>query len=326
MRLHRLDSPDSLSRLLSTQYTNVFLFVCPDEYFDDDGNAVDDDFRGCNDFMERVFRVSGALGDNSVVSFRLGLAAASTTSDVARSFRLPPSPVVLYARKNQAGETHVAQFVGDMSDADMDETFITMWARDNSLAFTRTLGQDDFEHLTQAASGATTGDWLVVFADADAWQRNAALRLAVDTIASEYKHQLSVAFVDAEANPKLAKRLKVSSASSSSSPPPRDVTLRYFRLEKMYYYDHDATDFQTLRAFVTGGYRKFRAEKVPAEPTPFDQLVESIVTRLKELGYPSFVGTLLLILAFAAAMSVLIILACCASKEGKDQDTKFKKG
>ena len=112
MRLHRLDSPDSLSRLLSTQYTNVFLFVCPDEYFDDDGNAVDDDFRGCNDFMERVFRVSGALGDNSVVSFRLGLAAASTTSDVARSFRLPPSPVVLYARKNQAGETHVAQFVG----------------------------------------------------------------------------------------------------------------------------------------------------------------------------------------------------------------------
>ena len=202
----------------------------------------------------------------------------------------------------------------------MDETFITMWARDNSLAFTRTLCQDDFEHLTQASSGATTGDWLVIFADADSWRRNAALRLAVDTIASEYKHQLSVAFVDAEANPKLAKRLKVVSSS------PRDVTLRYFRLEKMYYYDHDATDFKTLRAFVTGGYRKFRAEKVPLEPTPFDQLIDNIATQLKGLGYPSFVGTFLLILAFAAAMSVLIVLACCASKEGKDQDTKFKKG
>ena len=106
MRLHRLETLDSLSQLLSTQYTNVFLFVCPDEHLDVDN------FRGCNDFMERVFRVSGALGDTSVVNFRLGLAAASTTSDIAQSFRLPQSPVLLYARKNQAGETHVAQFVG----------------------------------------------------------------------------------------------------------------------------------------------------------------------------------------------------------------------
>ena len=200
-----------------------------------------------------------------------------------------------------------------------------MWARDNARSFLRDLNEDNFEHLTQASSGATTGDWLVAFgADTASWKSDVAIRTALDTVAAEYKHQLSVAFVDIAANPKLADRLKVAKPSSVGSEAP--MTLRYFRLEKMYYYELNKRDFASLRTFVTGGYRHVKSEKVPTEPTPFDLLVENVVMKLKQFGYPSFVGTFILILAFTAAMSILIVLACCASREGKDQDTKFKKG
>ena len=207
-----------------------------------------------------------------------------------------------------------------MEDPDMDDTFITMWTRDNAHSFLRSLDDDNFEHLTQASSGATTGDWLVAFVD-EGFQTDFAAQLALDTVASEYKHQLSVALVDIDSNPKLTKRLKVDRPSAGSS-----LTLRFFRLEKMYFYEFDKMNFETVQAFVTSLYRNVKAEKVPGEPTPFDQLVENVAAKLRDLGYPNFVGTLILFLAFAAAMSILIVLACCASKEGKEQDIKFKKG
>jgi len=285
--------------------------------------------------MSRVVDVVGSFRQHPVMNLRFGVGVMSASSPLAKSFRLDAASeasAVLYARKNHAGETHVAQFVGDMTDDNLDEMFVTMWARDNGHSFLRDLNEDNFEHLTQASSGATTGDWLVAFgANAADWRKDAATRLALDTIASEYKHQLSVAFVDVKTNPKLADRLKVKPPTTTpttqkSSSKNNHLTLRYFRLEKMYHYDLDKINFQSLRAFVTGAYRHAKVEKVPTEPTPFDQLVEKVVTRLKTFGYPSFMGTLILILAFASAMSILIVLACCASKEGKEQDTKFKKG
>jgi len=316
-----VNSMESLISVTSSQYTNVFIFMCPDETLRSDSL---DGFRGCHPFMSRVMDVVASFMRHPVVNLRFGVGVASTNSPLAKSYRLDETPSVLYARKNHFGDTYVTQFVGDLNDPDMDETFVTMWARDNSHSFIRDLTEENFEHLTQASSGATTGDWLVAFGtDAASWRDAAAARLALDTIAAEYKHQLSVAFVDIKSNPKLAERLRVIPAPASTE---KSLTLRYFRLEKMYSFELDKLNFQTLRAFVTGGYRHVKSEKVPTEPTPFDQLVESIVARLKQFGYPSFVGTLILILAFTAAMSILIVLACCASKEGKDQDTKFKKG
>lgn len=316
-----VNSMESLTSVTSSQYTNVFIFICPDESFESDSL---DEFRGCHPFMSRVIDVVASFMRHPVVNLRFGVGVASTNSPLAKSYRLDGTQTVLYARKNHFGDTYVTQFVGDLNDPDMDEMFLTMWARDNSHSFIRDLTEENFEHLTQASSGATTGDWLVAFGtDAASWKDAAAARLALDTVAAEYKHQLSVAFVDIKTNPKLAERFRVISASTSTGNP---LILRYFRLEKMYSFDLDKLNFQTLRAFVTGGYRHVKSEKVPTEPTPFDQLVESVVARLKQFGHPSFVGTFILILAFTAAMSILIVLACCASKESKDQDTKFKKG
>lgn len=299
-----LESMASLRAQLSSRYSHMFVFICPGEP---------------TPFMESIVEVVQFLGQNSAVNLRFGLGIAATTSDIALKHGLDNMPAVLYARKNHAGELYISQFVGDMEDPDIDETFLTMWARDNSHSFLRSLNEENFEHLTQASSGATTGDWLVAFTG-KAFQDDLATQLALDTIASEYKHQLSVALVDINSNPKLAKRLKVDAS------PSKTLILRYFRLEKMYFYEFDKINFKTLKTFVTGGFRNVKAMKVPGEPTPFDQLVENIVTKLKDLGYPNFIGTFILILAFTAAMSILIVLACCASKEGKELDTKFKKG
>ena len=318
--LHSVETTASLHDLAASHYTNVFVLICPADTFDPNALHL---FRGCNPFMSLVMDVVASFESHPVMNLRFGVAVASTASPLVTRHRLDATPAVLYARKNDFGDTHLTRYVGDMNDAHLDEMFVTMWARDNAISPLRELNEDNFEHLTQASSGATTGDWLVAFYADDAARNDdddaAAARLALDTIGAEYKHQLSVALVDVAANPKLAERLKVVLAG-------RRFAIRYFRLEKMYYFEMDQLNFATLRTFVTGGYRHARAEKVPTEPTPFDQLVESVVTKLKQFGYPSFVGNLILVLAFMAAMSILIILACCASKESKDQDTKFKKG
>jgi len=311
--IHHFDTMANIHAQMTSRYTNIFIFICPEDAL------LESPFEGCNKFMERVVAVVRFLTHNSVINLRFGIGVATTSSDIAVKHQLDKSSALLYARKSHAGDTYISQFVGDMEDPDMDETFITMWARDNSHSFLRSLNEENFEHLTQASSGATTGDWLVAFTDKAFLEDNAS-QSALDTISSEYKHQLSVALVDIESNPKLVKRLKVSAPAKGT------LTLRYFRLEKMYHYEFDKMNFSTLKAFVTGGYRNVKSEKVPGEPTPFDQLVENVVMKLKDLGYPNFVGTIILILAFTAAMSILIVLACCASKEGKDQDTKFKKG
>lgn len=44
----------------------------------------------------------------------------------------------------------------------VDEEHITQTFNDNKEPIARELSDDNFEHLTQASTGATTGDWFVM--------------------------------------------------------------------------------------------------------------------------------------------------------------------
>lgn len=98
-----LETMASLQAVLSSRYTNMFVFICPE---------ATKSLKGCNSFMEGVVDVVRFLGQNSVVNLRFGVGLAASSSDIAVKHRLENSPAVLYARKNHAGETYIAQFVG----------------------------------------------------------------------------------------------------------------------------------------------------------------------------------------------------------------------
>jgi len=51
--------------------------------------------------------------------------------------------------------------VSSCSAATLDAEEVLSWVGENMQSYTMTLNDDNFEHLTQASTGATTGDWFV---------------------------------------------------------------------------------------------------------------------------------------------------------------------
>lgn len=117
------------------------------------------------------------------------------------------------------------------------------------------LTEENFEHLTQVATGATTGDWFVLFHKGEAeccksllsaWQSLAA------KVSSSNDLQLSIARVDGVANPSLVKRFNQTLPSTV-----------YFRLGKMYQVPV-TSDADYLLDFV----RESKYKSLPSKPVP----------------------------------------------------------
>lgn len=59
----------------------------------------------------------------------------------------------------------------------------------------KSLNDETFEHLTQAATGATTGDWLIMF-EKRTCVKSQRLQAVVEAVACELKVKMNVARVD----------------------------------------------------------------------------------------------------------------------------------
>jgi len=126
------------------------------------------------------------------------------------------------------------------------------------------LDNDSFEHLTQASTGATTGDWFVEFYAP--WCGHCKRLTPVwEEIATELKGTVNVAKVDGTQNRKLLKRFGVSGFP----------TLKFFHHGKMYSYK-GARTAEALTEFVKAGYAEQDGEAVPPPPSFWSEFVEAI--------------------------------------------------
>ena len=111
----------------------------------------------------------------------------------------------------------------------------------------------DFERETQASTGATTGNWFVMFhAPWCGWCKR--LSPDWDKLAKKMKGEIVVAKVDATANQLTSARFGIQFFP----------TLVFLRQGKMYKYD-GAKDLAAFEEFATAGYAKAEALPVPAE-------------------------------------------------------------
>lgn len=144
---------------------------------------------------------------------------------------------------------------------------------DNREPIVKELDDTSFEHLTQASSGSTTGDWLIQFYDNQCVDCN-RLTATWETVGAKLKSRMNVARVNRGAKGVLtAKRFKVEQA-------PEFILLRpgkYYRFNLKQY------DVETFVSFATTWYNKLTAEKVATPSTPFEDVVDFIVQRLKDL-------------------------------------------
>merc|ERR1719205_428812 len=173
------------------------------------------------------------------------------------------------------------------------------------------LTDNTFEHLTQASTGATTGDWFVLFYT-DECEACRRLSAGLDSLACKLKGRANVARVNKETyGEKTGRRFGLGLDSNPA--------IIYFRLGKMYRYTLEQFDPESMANFVDGFYKNLPAESIPLPKSPFDDLVQLCVDYLKE--YPLLVGAcvalpLLLCLAFFFLMK---------SEEPKPRKSKKKK-
>nr|CAG4647153.1 EOG090X0856 [Megafenestra aurita]SVE92462.1 EOG090X0856 [Megafenestra aurita] len=208
-------------------------------------------------------------------------------------------PLVVYFRHSVP-----MLYDGPLNDEIILETFVQ-----NQEPAVNNLNDDSFEHLTQAASGATTGDWFVMFYRDDS-EPCMKFLAKWEFIASQLKGRINLAKVNV-----MADGISTGSRFNVEQVP----TFLFFRQGKIYNYDLPNLESKAFQDFALGWYKNVPSKSVPSPKTPFDELVDRVVFTLREnpLILPAVGVTLILI---------LIIFGLSAMKSKKtEKQTKTKK-
>jgi len=154
----------------------------------------------------------------------------------------------------------------------------------------KALNDENFEHLTQASTGATTGDWLVMFSK-NTCVKSQRLQAVLEAVACEIKQKMNVARVDKSTDGgATGRRFGVMDTPA----------FILFRHGKMYRYELDSITIQNLVGFATDFYRNSKPENVPTPKSPFDDFTEMIVEQMRENPQMVKLGSI--------GISILIIL------------------
>jgi thioredoxin-like negative regulator of GroEL len=211
------------------------------------------------------------------------------SSPMAKLYTTSGEPAVVFFRKGVPLLYH-----GKPNEEDLLSTF-----QKSLEPAVRDLNDDNFEHLTQAATGATTGDWLVMFYR-ESCSLSSRLTATWEGVASELKGRLNVARVDKGLDGgATARRFEVSDTP----------TVLLFRQGKYYKYELDSYTIPDFVNFATNFYRNSKGTPVPPPKSPFDDFTEMIAEQLKENPLIVKVGSIVI--------SVFMLLGVVIKFRGK---------
>eukprot|EP01102_Stenamoeba_stenopodia_P000332 TRINITY_DN10311_c0_g1_i1.p1 TRINITY_DN10311_c0_g1~~TRINITY_DN10311_c0_g1_i1.p1 ORF type:complete len:256 (-),score=62.25 TRINITY_DN10311_c0_g1_i1:125-841(-) len=168
------------------------------------------------------------------------------------------------------------------------------------------LDDSNFEALTQASTGATTGDWFIEFY---APWCGYCKRLAPvwEDLAKELQGKIVVAKVDADKNSGLRNRFEIKGFP----------TLKFFRQGVYYNYTGDRS-LASLVSFAEGGYQSVKETRVPKMPTAVDEMsavaakfLESLEKDLMHI-YDLRKAAAGLLVLFGFLLGLAVAFICCA--------------
>ncbi|XP_014234790.1 uncharacterized protein LOC106657677 [Trichogramma pretiosum] len=178
----------------------------------------------------------------------------------------------LYAPGKEPAVVFFRQGIPLLYDGPINEDEMFQTFSENKEPVVKELTDDTFEHLTQASTGATTGDWFVMFYSTDCidCQR---LGARWEAVGAKLKRRMNVARINKYTSGAVTTRrfgvLEV----------PQFIL---FRQGKMYRYQIPKYDVKSFVSFANDWYKNAQAEKVPVPQSPFDDLVQLSVNFLKE--------------------------------------------
>ncbi|KAL1452882.1 hypothetical protein WDU94_007068, partial [Cyamophila willieti] len=183
------------------------------------------------------------------------------------------------------------------------------------------LTDDNFEHLTQASTGATTGDWFVMFYSTDCVECQ-RLGARWEAVGAELKTRMNVARINRQTQGRVtSRRFGVQEVP----------TFILFKLGKMYHYAIPRYDVTSFVAFAREQYRNARSEKIRPAKTPFDDLTQAIADYLKENPWMFKLMSILFAVFLIAMMVVKLkskesaMTAVAAKKEKSEKSSSSSK-
>lgn len=197
-------------------------------------------------------------------------------------------------------------------DGPLNDELILHTLNDNKEPSVKELTDENFEHLTQVSTGATTGDWFVLFFTNDCvdCQR---LQARWEAVGARLKTRMNVARVNrGTTGAATARRFGVFHV-------PQFIL---FRQGKMYNYDIRNHDVQSFVSFAQDWYKNVKSERVPLPKSPFDDLVQMIVDYLKE--NPSMWVIALVTAGIGFVAAIVMRRSAPAPKKSKKTDKKEK--
>lgn len=209
--------------------------------------------------------------------------------DLRSQYAVKHVPALVYIRKNKT-----AHYNGEF---EMDSLY--SWLQENIDPLTVDLDDKSFEHLTQASTGATTGDWLVLFHDGSCCKKKELIFL--ENAGINLRNKVNVASVNTNNSPDTAERFHIRNCP----------TIVFFRHQRMYRFSLTDVNTASLVRFSMGFYKNSKAENVPVPPSAFDKFTDKFVENLKifinDHWYTLLIG-LALTTVFTTTMLVCIIL------------------
>jgi len=273
-------SDDDLKKLISQERYVVVLFC----------TGADEDGK-CDDYESEL----AAIREDLVDSINAWVVKASPKSEMKVWYNPDPVTTIVFFRNRSP-----VLYDGPANEEVMLDTLYAY--KDDCM---QELTDTSFEHLTQAASGATTGDWMVSFYKEDCEDCH-KLNARLETLACKHKGRMNVAKVNKGSTGSVtARRFGVNTLPA----------LIFFRLGKMYRYELEKYDVDSLSSFVTGWYKNVEGKSVPLPKTPFDDLVQMCVDYIRE--YP-------ILCAACVGIPLLMLMAFYFLMSGSDEDS-FKK-
>lgn len=180
---------------------------------------------------------------------------------------------------------------------------ILEWVEQNRNPLTKLLNDESFEHLTQATTGATTGDWLVLFYSDKCKVGKEVFQVQMETVAVNLQNKINIAFVDTRESPELTERFKITSCP----------TILYFRHSKMYAYNFPEVTVQYLEKFLKGWFKNSKMESVPLPKTPFDKLTDYATEFVHKHSWQIKMYTC------ASVIVIMLLKVCISLVSGKEK-------
>ncbi|XP_071942295.1 uncharacterized protein [Antedon mediterranea] len=257
----------------------------------------------CKEFQKEYEKLSHILIGEGIGIYRVDDAT------LTRQYGVPRLPTLIYFRS----EGLPVMYFGEL-----DGYAIAQWVDSNTNQITVNLFDDTFEHLTQASTGATTGNWMVNFCKKDV-PACFALSASWEGAAARLQGRANFAYVDPTKNELLKRRFKI----GDSLP-----VIMLFRQGKQYIYELPAKDPASLAVFAETGYQHAKGSPVSLQASPFDTLVERLAHNLKEFTSDKDMGTLYI--CFGAmfvivVMVIALVVECCYVTCGSSKTTSKEK-